>query len=266
VDIKGILGFDFLSRFVTKIDYANELVSFYDPETFAYAGSGSRLDAHIKESVFETSATLDGEHSGTWLFDIGAGVTHLDANYARREGYAEKKGVLRMGHGAGNEYQLKVIRGMSIEFGDFTLDRPLLTFGYGGTDTVFTADRLGIMGNSVLQNFILYVDYANEHVILEKGDRFNRPQPHDRSGLNVGWTEDHTGVEVLYVSPGTPAEAAGFEKGDILKSIDGAAIEPEADVLAVREQLRGPPGTTHEIAIDRAGSEKNLSIKLEDLF
>lgn len=266
VEISGILGFDFLSRFVTRIDYANELISFYDPESFTYTGDGSRLDAHIGEGVFETSATLDGKHSGTWLFDVGAGMTHLDANYALREGYAEKNGVLRMGHGAGNEYHLKMVKGESMEFAGFTLDRPDLSFAYGGTDTVFTADRLGIMGNSIFRNFIVYVDYANEQVILEKGERFNRPWPEDHSGLNVGWTVDHGGIEVIYVSPDTPAERAGFEKGDILKSVDGAAIEPEDGVLAVREQLMEAPSTTYEIVVVRTGSEKKLRLTLAELY
>ncbi len=266
IEIAGILGYDFLSRFVTKIDYANELVSFYDPESFTYTGRGTRLDAHIKESVFETSATLDGKHSGTWLFDIGAGMTHLDANYARREGYPEKSGALRMGHGAGNEYQLKVVRAESMELAGFELDRPGVSFAYGGTDTVFTADKLGILGNSVFRNFIVFVDYANEEVTLEKGEKFNQPWPEDRSGLNVGWTVDRGGVEVLYVSPDTPAERAGFEKGDILKSIDGAGIAPGDGVLVVREQFSAPPGTKYEIAVDRAGSEKKMGLTLADLY
>jgi len=266
VEMTGILGFDFLSRFVTKIDYANELISFYDPESFTYTGGGTRLDAHIEEGVFETAATLDGRHSGTWLFDIGAGTTHLDANYARREGYAGKNGVLKMGHGAGNEYQLKLIKAESMEFAGFALDEPDLSFSYGGTDTNFTADRLGMMGNSIFRNFIVYVDYANEQVILEKGDKFNQPWPEDHSGLSVGWTVGHGGVEVMYVSPGTPAERAGFEKGDILKSVDGRVIEPEDGPLAVRRQLREAPGTDYEIVVDRAGSEKKMRLKLADLF
>jgi len=34
LEIVGILGYDFLSRFVTKIDFAKERLSLYDPETF----------------------------------------------------------------------------------------------------------------------------------------------------------------------------------------------------------------------------------------
>jgi outer membrane lipoprotein-sorting protein len=266
VETPGILGFDFLSRFVTRIDFANELISFYDPESFTYMGQGTELDAHIDESVFKTHATLDGSLSGTWLFDIGASGTHLDPYYVQKGGYADRKGVLRMAHGAANEYQLKGVRADRIEFGGFALDRLLIGFAPGAGNVDAPGDRLGILGNNVFRNFVVYVDYVNEKVILEKGDRFNQPWPEDRSGLNVEWTADHQGIEVLYVSPGTPAEEAGFQKGDVLKSINGKTIEPAGGVLAVRELLREEPGVTHKIVVDREGREKKMKITLADLY
>jgi predicted aspartyl protease len=266
IEIAGILGFDFLSRFVTRIDYAAELISFYDPETFTYAGDGVTIDAHIDEGVFKTVATLDGDLSGTWLFDIGASSIHLEPAYALRQGYADMDGVLRMGHGAGNEYQVKGVRAQRFELGGFTLDRPLLSFRSGITDDTITSDKLGILGNSIFRNFVIHVDYARERVILEKGKRFNQPWPEDRSGLNVAWTPDHGAVEVLYISPGTPAERAGFEKGDVVISVDGEAIEPATGVLDVRDYLSGAPGITREILVDRRGKDKKIRIKLEDLY
>ncbi|MGD9140821.1 MAG: aspartyl protease family protein [bacterium] len=266
IESPGILGFDFLSRFVTKIDFANELISFYDPDSFTYSGTGTPVDLHMKEGVFETHATLDGHLSGTWLFDIGASSLSLNASRAVRKGYTEKKGVLRMAHGATHEYQVKGVRGEKIEFGGFILDDPVISFRHGVDDTTIYVDRLGILGNTIFRNFVVFVDYANEQVILEKGDKFNQPWPQDHSGLNIGWTMDHGGVEVIYVSPDTPAEAAGFKKGDILKSVDGAPVEPEADLLAVRSRLHEPVGTTLEIVVDREGKSRTLSLTLADLY
>jgi hypothetical protein len=266
IDVPGILGYDFLSRFVTKVDYANEMVSFYDPDTFEYTGDGQQVDVHIKDSVFEASATLDGEHSGTWLFDLGAGMTHLDGVYALREGYAARDGILSKGHGAGNESSMKVIKADRLDFAGFTIERPPVSFSHGGIDTVFNADRLGILGNTLFRNFVLYVDYANERVIVEKGERFNQPWPEDHSGLNFGWTVEWDGMEVLYVSPDTPADKAGFKKGDILLSVDGTSVDDLDGVIGVRDLLKQEPGTVLEIGIERDGKGKTLSLTLADLF
>jgi hypothetical protein len=266
LDVAGILGYDFLSRFVTKVDYANERVSFYDPDSFRYTGNGNDLDVHISQGVFEVSATLDGDHEGMWLFDLGAGTTHLDGIYARREGYAEMDGVLGMGHGAGNEYMLKAVRCDSVRFAGYTVYEPIISFHYGGTGTVFTSDRIGVLGNSLFRHFVLYLDYANERLIIEKGEKFNQPWPRDGSGLQIAWNIAGDEIEVVYVSPGTPAEDAGFRKGDLLQEINGTGVEELNGVIAVREILKGDPGTRCEFVVERAGRERTFGFELADLY
>lgn len=266
IEVPGILGFDFLSRFVTKVDFARELISFYDPDKFTYAGDGHQLDAHIKESVFETSATLDGDLSGTWLFDLGAGTTHLDGAYAVREGYADRDGIVARGHGAANESSVKVIKADKIDFAGFTVYDPLITFPYEFTDSVPSADKIGILGNTLFRNFVLYVDYADERVIVEKGERFNQPWPEDHSGLGFGWSVGWDAMEVLYVSPDTPADRAGFKAGDILLSVDGTSVDDLGGVIGVRQLLKQDPGTDLEVAVMREGEQLNLLLTLEDLF
>lgn len=265
LDVAGILGFDFLSRFVTKVDYANELVSFYEPETFTYTGDGHVADMHLANSVFRTSATLDGEHQGNWMFDVGAGTTQLDSRYALREGYSDKDGVLRMGHGAGNEFQLKKVRCDSIRFAGFTVHKPEISFPFGSTDTVFTADQIGILGNSLFRNFVLYCDYAGERLIVERGDKFNQPWPEDNSGMQIAWSHSRE-IEVSYVSPGTPAEDAGFIKGDLLRSINGIDAGLFGGIVAIRKLLKSDPGTKYEFVVDREGKRKKLKLKLAELL
>jgi len=266
VDMVGILGFDFLSRFVTRVDFANELVSFYDPKTFEYTGDGKVMDIHIQNSQFEVPATLDGAHSGVWLFDLGAGGVFLDGCYARREGFADRPGKVAMGHGAGNEYQTKSIMCDSIQFAGYTVYSPEIDFSYGGTDTTFTADRIGVIGNTLFRNFVLYIDYAGERLIVEKGDKFNQRWPEDRSGLQIAWTMNRDGIEVTYVSPTTPADKAGFRKGDRLKSINGLRAALLDGVIAVRELLKADPGTQYEVVVERGEKEEMLQLELAELF
>jgi hypothetical protein len=265
VEIVGILGFDFLSRFVTRVDYANELVSFYEPEKFEYAGDGREIDVHVKDNLFMIKATLEDNYSGTWLFDIGASSINLDGVFALKNRFTERKGVLGMGRGAGSSFYNKKIKCEKINFAGYTLDNPTISFSTGATDTVFTADKIGILGNTLFRNFVVYCDYLNERVILEKGVNFNREFPADHSGLQIIRGEKE-GYEIMYVSEDTPADKAGFQEGDILRSINGVDVEYFGGLTAVRKILREDPGTKYSVVIDREGKEKKINIKLANLF
>ncbi len=265
VEVAGILGYDFLSRFVTRIDYANELVSFYDTETFEYTGSGHEVDVHIKNNVFMVEGTLDDEHSGTWLFDLGASTTSLHGAYALRSRITERKGVEGLGRGAGNTFRSKKVKCKKIEFAGFTVENPMVSFSYGGTDTIFTADEIGTLGNTLFRNFTIYCDYANERVIVEKGDDFGREFPEDRSGLQLFRGGDGE-LEVLFVARGTPAAKAGFQEGDVVRVINGIDARYLGGLISVRGMLKEAPGTKYTIIVDRDGREKKMKLKLADLF
>ena len=265
VDVVGILGFDFLSRFVTRVDFAKELLSFYEPETFQYAGEGHIVDMHLRNGSFAAKATLDGIHDGYWLFDIGASSASLDGRYALREGFTKKSGVLRRAHGAGHEYQTKSIKCDSLLFAGFTLYKPPIGFPYGGTDTTFTADQVGRLGNTLFRNFVLYCDYAGERLIVEKGDKFGQAWPEDNSGMQLIWNINHE-VEIVYVSPDTPAAKAGFAKGDLIRSINGIKADLFDGLIAIRKLLTADPGTKYDFVIDREGKSKKLTLKLDRLF
>lgn len=265
VEAAGILGFDFLSRFVTRVDYANELVSFYDPETFEYTGEGHELDVHFKDNVFRVKATLEDEYTGTWLFDLGASSINLDGVYALKNRFTERKGVLGMGRGAGNSFINKKVKCEKIDFAGYTLDNQTVSFTTGATDTVFTADNIGILGNTLFRNFVVYCDYLDERVILEKGDNFNKEFPANHSGLQIIRGENG-GYEVQYVSEDTPADKAGFRIGDVLKSINGVDVEYFNGITAIRDLLKSKPGTKYSFTINRDGRDKDLELKLAKLL
>ena len=270
IAIPGILGFDFLSRFVTKIDYAHELISFYDPDAFEYSGDGRVLDAHLQDGTFEVSATLDDRTSGIWLFDIGAGTSRLNTAQALRDAYDRKSGILGVSHGAGYEYRIKTVRCDSMQCAGYTLYEPPICFEYDtadmAADTTAAIDNLGELGNTLMRNFVIYVDYGREQVILEQGERFNQPWPEDHSGLSLAWTTDRDAIEVVYVSPGTPAEEAGFREGDIIRALNGNAVDPQSGISPIRKLLAMEPGTAYEIAAERAGSLSTLRLILEKLY
>lgn len=73
MDVAGALGYDFLSRLVTKVDYARRKISFFHPDDFAYDGEGRVVEAPLVEGTFSVPITVDERYSGRWSLDLGAG-------------------------------------------------------------------------------------------------------------------------------------------------------------------------------------------------
>ena len=266
LDAVGVLGYDFLSRFITKIDFANEKISFYHPDHFNYNGPGQVLSAPLKNNIFTVPMSVDGKYSGMWSLDIGAGSTSFHYPFAEENGFLKLPGVDRLGSGAGGNFHEKFVRFRELELAGFIIPKPVIGFPTENVEGAFRVkERIGNLGNDVLKHFVLYLDYKNQRVILEKGKDFDRDFPRDRSGLMLLAT-DEDNLVVFYISAGSPAASAGFQKGDIVTSIDGKKISELGGILGVRDLFREKVGTVYNIETRRGNEVKKLVLTLKELI
>jgi hypothetical protein len=267
LEVVGILGYDFLSRFTAKVDYANEMLTFYEPDAFEYSGEGTVLDAPLRENIFSVEASVDGVHEGRWMLDLGAGGMTFDSRYAREHGLGDRHGVYRTGFGAGGSFMRYHVRYETAEFGGHTVARPVVSspeYNKKRTGEAAEMEEIGNLGNSLFRHFVLYLDYDNQQIIVEKGGDFDREFPQDRSGLQL-WRPEEA-VEVLYPAPGTPAEEAGFAEGDAVTRINGVDVEHFGGLLALQDMLSGESGTEYVFTVERDGETLELTLVLRELF
>jgi len=78
---------------------------------------------------------------------------------------------------------------------------------------------------------------------------------------SLGLKQAH-GAIVSGVAPDSAAERAGVKRGDVIESFNGQAVH-DTNTLRNRVAEAGP-GTTAELVIVRDGSEKKLSVKLDE--
>jgi len=71
------------------------------------------------------------------------------------------------------------------------------------------------------------------------------------------------GAMVQGVEPGTPAEKAGIEAGDILVKVDGRQVEKSVDLQRMIGSIK--PGTKATLQIFRRGSYKDVSLTVAEL-
>ncbi|MDH3891318.1 MAG: aspartyl protease family protein [candidate division Zixibacteria bacterium] len=267
MEVVGILGYDFLSRLVTRVDYANETLSFYHPDSFTYHGDGTILESPISQSnFFELPVSVDGKHGGKWMLDLGAGGMSFHYPYAEQNGILTMSGVDGLGHGAGGSQPKRSLQFETIEFAGHTIANPIvgtpLVKGQGGFGHT---DLTGNIGNTLLRHFVLYLDYKREQVIVEKGDNFAHVFPRDNSGMQLENSESNQ-VRIIFVADNTPAAQAGFNVGDVLLAVDDVDMAGVGGVLGVKKLLRQQAGTSLSVAISRGDEKKKLTLTLADLY
>ena len=266
LDVIGILGYDFLSRFVTKIDYAKQTLSFYHPSKFEYQGNGKVIDSPIEDNMFSLPLTVDGQYSGRLRLDIGAPDIDFHYPYAKAHDLLDREGVDVIVGDAAGWTKARISRFQTVEIDDFVLRDPLIGMPLReGTGSFAEESMIGNVGNSFLRNFVLYMDYSNQKVILEKGADYGREFQRGKSGLQYLYNKDDD-IEVRFVSPGTPADDAGFKEGDIIKSINGIEVQYLDGIIALRKLMREEAGTTYMIGILREGKPYEKQLTLRDLF
>ena len=71
------------------------------------------------------------------------------------------------------------------------------------------------------------------------------------------------GALVSAVEPGSPAERAGIEQGDVILEVDGRPVD---DSNALRNEIAGmKPGSTAKVTVLRDGARKTLDATLTEL-
>jgi len=262
----GILGYDFLSRFVVKIDYADQKFSIYDPIHFKYSGNGTIVDAPLKSRTFTVPMTVDHKYSGRWSIDLGSFNTSFHFPFANQNNLLTRKGVDRISRGMGGEYMEKTIQFESLNIGKIVIKKPLITVPYKEeTGASLVGELIGNIGNSTLRHFQIYLDYEKQQIILEQGKNFHRNFPKDKSGMIIGRT-DRGQPKIVFISSGSPGDSAGFIEGDIIISINRKKLENDLSILQITRLLREDSGTKHNFVIMRDGKTKTIQLVLKDPY
>jgi putative serine protease PepD len=68
------------------------------------------------------------------------------------------------------------------------------------------------------------------------------------------------GAQVSTVQPGSPAEAAGLQPGDVVTAINGKAISSTEQFIEVVDHYR--PGDTLTLSVNRSGQHSDVKLKL----
>ncbi|MCK5115740.1 MAG: aspartyl protease family protein [Candidatus Aegiribacteria sp.] len=221
-----IIGYDFLSRFVTRIDYGSETITLFDPDSFSIDSDDiSILPAERSMSLLSIEAVLEDSVPVTLLLDTGAGGSiHLTPSFfeSHPQFLGDRPTFETVIQGVGGEETISGFRVSDITLGDYTVPGGLCS-SFDGGDMFSQYD--GILGNAVLCRFILYLDYSSGQIILEPSSLFEEGLSESLTGM--GLEIENNSLLVSKVIQGSPAEEAGILEGDILLEVDGIPVNAD---------------------------------------
>lgn len=140
--------------------------------------------------------------------------------------------------------------------------------------------KLDQLENLILDRFIgepdrtAMEDAASEAMVASLGDRWSYYIPAGEYesyaeqmanayvgiGVTVSATDTENGLQVLKVTPGSPASEAGILPGDVITAVDGhSAAELGAD--GIRDLIRGEEGTGVSLTVETDGTSRTVTVE-----
>jgi predicted aspartyl protease len=264
--VDGVVGYEMLKRFVVRVEYARERLTFILPATFREAGLGTAVPFTFDGQTPQVEGEVDGVR-GKFTIDTGSRSSlTLTAPFAAEHGLKAKYGAkleAMTGWGVGGGVRSLLARAKSLKLGSVEVPAPVVDIAQVEKGAFANRYVAGNVGGGVLRRFDVTFDYGRQRLFLVPNESFATPDSYDRAGLWLNRRED--GFAVMDVVAGGPAAAAGLRVGDTVLAIDGRNAK-ELSLPEVRARLRSlPPGTRLRLDVRSAGAARQVELTLRDL-
>lgn len=135
------------------------------------------------------------------------------------------------------------------------LENLILTSFAGDADKTKIEDAAAdAMVNAMGDRWSYYIPAAELPSFLE-----NSENAYVGIGVTVQATEDNSGLMVIAVQPGGPAEEAGVQVGDVIIQVDGESAQ-DRTVTEISAMIKGEEGTMVSITVLRSGEGITMSM------
>lgn len=274
-NIQGILGADFLMRFIVEIDFKKPKIVLHEPSEWKPTGRYTRIKAAFVRNrpYVQLPITLSSGRPirRRLLLDSGAGITLLlhtfgDSTVTNLDLPVQTIPTY-IANGLGGKLEGSVGRARQVGIGDKQLDGVVTYFQpIDTTGASYLNEREGILGNRILKRFNVVIDYIQEQVWFRPEGSWKQRFRFDRSGLSLlaGGRKLRT-FNVAGVIPGSPADRAGLQIGDRIASVNGTSSS-FLTLSAIIRRLEAKPGKKIKIKFFRNGQYQTAEFRLEELI
>ncbi|NII57939.1 PDZ domain-containing protein [Sphingomonas aerolata] len=253
-----LVGRDLLAAHALDIDYAARRFRLIPTGRLPFAGETASLTISSDRRVYESAVRIGTHALAPIVVDTGDGsaITVTAAGW-RRAAPPGLPTTTAIAYGLGGS----VISGLAIapEIRVGTLvardTEVRIEPEAGFSQSIGAAGRLG---SGFLQHYRVLLDPSAARMVLRRGDVADPRPIRSTSGLLMGVESNR--LKVLHVMRGGPAEASGWQVGDLICSIDGQPIPRDYPTSPLANWTIRPPGSVVRLGLC-AGTTRTLTLR-----
>ncbi len=228
IPVHGLIGYDFFSSFIVKINYAAGMLKLYSPSVSYIPRKGYKIPIEIEERKPYLTASVSAEpgkqRDAKLIIDTGAGhPISLETDSLQPYKVPEPNIRANLGIGLNGAISGYIARIPFVKIGKYELKKVISAFpDYKDAAGKFqSVTRNGNIGNTILRRFSVVFDYNNLCIYLKPNSRFRDPFEHDMSGVELAQAPpDYKHLYITRIEPGSAAEQAGLMENDEILSIN----------------------------------------------
>lgn len=270
VEFAGIIGFDILNKYITKIDYETKTISLYTLLNKSEIEKYTTIPFDFKNGIpipqFNISFTLNNgeKFNGPILFDSGAASTLIVNTPFKETNQLSKKigkTVMFQGRDLYTENRLEQANIKSIQIGPYTFENLPITLTSTKSGVSSYPYYLGLLGNKVINRFNIIVDYTSKLIYFKPNKNFNLPFEFPLSGIRFKKVKNE--IRIAYIATGSEAEKLGLKRNQQILSVDGYTGN---DMEVLRKLIQQEGKTIKISSIGSEGKPKEINLLLKKLI
>ncbi len=276
IKIDGILGADFFKNFVVTFDFKQRIINLKEPLNFKSAPKGFQeypIEVNGNKIYLNMETYLDPEDTKALtlklLVDTGASLpllihTNSDPNVRLPENLI----LGNIGVGLGGRLNGYLGRIKECKFATFTFKNVITSFQEikVDKDSSILNNRNGILGNIILDRFTFIIDYHRKKMHFKPNKRYDDNFLFDRSGLSLAAGGNQLDqFTIQYVIKGSPADLAGLQPGDELKSVNRIPVK-FFTLRDLSHKFQKRVGKKYRLKIKRNDEKMFFIFRLKDII
>ena len=232
--IPFVLGDEVFNELAVDIDFAHHRIAFRDPANLTKPAGAATVPLKRVFGNRSVPVSIEGAAPVEFEFDLGNGAPlDIYPAYYKSHDLLEGRRTSQLFAGGIGGYLPETVMSLGhVAFAGIDFQRVPATLS---PDTLSGSNSnvvVGDIGLSILARFRLIIDYSHDVLYAQPYEDATRaPFAKDRLGLSL--VKEGLDLTVKFVSPGSPAQAAGFKTGDKITMIDQKPIRDwQASTLA----------------------------------